>query len=186
MIPKKFKRIFSSEFQFLITGEFKKASTLKKKLQNITNCENKILVLRVKKLINELSEAVEVAKKFCRKRNIPLILNIPDKFSFNADGYHLSSNEIECDHFTPEKIIGVSCHTEDEVKKATLRNYDYIFLSPVVRKNGVSGMGWQAFLSIKDKYPDKIIVPLGGINESNTMQNSFAGISHWWDPQKSQ
>jgi hypothetical protein len=47
-------------------------------------------------------------------------------------------------------------------------------------------MGWQAFLSIKDKYPDKIIVPLGGINESNTMQNSFAGISHWWDPQKSQ
>ena len=59
----------------------------------------------------------------------------------------------------------------------------YAFLSPVIRKNGIDGMGWDSFFVLKDKYPQITIVPLGGINESNAIVEAFAGISHWWNHQ---
>ena len=39
------------------------------------------------------------------------------------------------------------------------------------------------FLKLKNEFLSLKIIPLGGINESNSMHNSYAGISHWWDHQ---
>ena len=60
---------------------------------------------------------------------------------------------------------------------------DYAFLSPVISKGDSKVLGWNKFLKLKNEFLSLKIIPLGGINESNSMHNSYAGISHWWDHQ---
>lgn len=184
MIPAKWQDTFAKDPQILITGEFKKQLTFKQKLKNSLIINNKIMILRIKEDREDLHEICEIAQKFCKKHKIPFILNTPNKDSFNADGIHLTS--LELNKTAPvNKILGISCHSEEEIQQAIRLKPDYILLSPVVRKGSSAGFGWDKFYEITSKFPNSNIIPLGGINESNAMQESFAGISHWWHLQKS-
>ena len=168
---------------FLITGEFKKISTLKKKLLNTKRFNKKILILRIKEDTDQLDEIILEIKKFCKKENLPMLLNSPNKFSYKAKGYHLTSKEIYEYKNSKNLVLGASCHSEQDIIQAIDIGCSYAFLSPVIRKNGIEGMGWDSFFALKDKYPQITIVPLGGINESNAIVEAFAGISHWWNHQ---
>ena len=184
MIQDKWTNTLNSEPLFLITGEFKKISTLKNKLKNALFYKHKVLVLRVKNNEADIDQALSVTTKFCKKNNIPLILNIPNKFKLKADGYHLQAKELnDRISFLPNKILGASCHNRQELLLAKELGCDYVFLSPILKKNGSATLGWERFFELKNDFPDMNIIPLGGMSEKNSMQNSFAGISHWWDLQ---
>ena len=184
MIPDKWINIFNSDPIFLITGHFTKISTLKNKLNRSLTYRKKVLVLRISNNYIDVDKAVNIATKFCKKNNIPLILNTPNKFDFNADGYHLRAKELESkDIPISKKIIGASCHNREELLMAKKLGCDYAFLSPVISKGDSKVLGWNKFLKLKNEFLSLKIIPLGGINESNSMHNSYAGISHWWDHQ---
>ena len=184
MISNKWSKTFNSKPIFLITGNFTKISTFRKKLKNALFFKNKVLVLRIKNSDVDIDEAFSISKKFCKKNSIPLILNIQNKFNLKADGYHLQAKELKKKYFhTPNMIIGASCHNEEELLAAKKLGCDYIFLSPVVKKNDFRALGWETFFKLKNSFPELKIIPLGGVNEKNSMQDSYAGISHWWDLQ---
>ena len=94
---------------FLITGKFKKISTLKSKLKNSLLYKHKVLILRIPSADVDIDEVLHVIRKFCKKNNIPLILNIPDKFKYKADGYHLQASELNKKlSISTNKILGAS------------------------------------------------------------------------------
>ena len=182
MIPTKWTKTLNSNPIFLITGEFKKISTLKNKLKNALLYEHKVLILRIKNTEVDIDATLNVTTKFCKKNNIPLLLNIPNKFNLKADGYHLQAKELYED-FPPvsNKIIGASCHNAKEISLALKLGCDYVLLSPIVKKYESEPLGWDNFFKLKNDFPEIKIIPLGGVNERNSMQDSYAGISHWWD-----
>lgn len=182
MIPNKWSKTLNSNPIFLITGEFKKTSTLKNKLKNTLFYKHKVLILRIKNHEVDIDEALNIATKFCRKNNIPLILNVPNKFNLKADGYHLQAKELNEEYsLAPNKILGASCHSKEEILLAKKLGCDYIFLSPIIKKDHFKSLGWDNFFKLKNDFPEMKIIPLGGVSEKNSMQDSFAGISHWWD-----
>ena len=169
---------------FLITGKFKKITTLKKKLKNSLFYKHKVLVLRIKSPDLDINEILSVVRKFCKKNNIPLILNIPDKLNYKADGYHLQASELNKKiSISPNKILGASCHNREEILLAKELGCNYVFLSPIIKKYNSDPIGWNNFFKLRDEFSEMAVIPLGGVNEKNAMQESFAGISHWWDLQ---
>ena len=184
MIPTKWTKTLNSNPIFLITGEFKKISTLKNKLKNALFYEHKVIVLRIKNNEVDIDEALNITTRFSKKNNIPLILNTPNKFDFQADGYHLQAKELNGKYsLAPNKILGASCHNREEVLLAKELGCDYVFLSPIIKKYDSEPLGWDNFFEIKNDFSEIKVIPLGGINEKNSMEDSFAGISHWWDLQ---
>jgi len=184
LIPNKWSETLNSNPIFLITGEFKKISTLKNKLKNALFYKYKVLILRIKNNEVDIDEALNIATKFCKKNNIPLILNVPNKFNFKADGYHLQAKELnEKYSLASNKILGASCHNKEEILLAKELGCDYVFISPIIKKDGSEPLGWDNFFEIKNDFSEIKVIPLGGISEKNSMEDSFAGISHWWDLQ---
>ncbi len=184
MIPSKWSKTLNSNPIFLITGEFRKISTLKNKLKNSLFYKHKVIVLRTSNNEVDIDEAINITAKFCKKNNIPLILNVPNKFNFQADGYHLQANELNEEYsLAHNKILGASCHNKEEILLAKELGCDYVFLSPIIKKYDSEPLGWDNFFEIKNIFPEIKVIPLGGISEKNSMQDSFAGISHWWDLQ---
>tara|TARA_Y100001935_G_scaffold253154_1_gene258627 strand:+ start:9849 stop:10394 length:546 start_codon:yes stop_codon:yes gene_type:complete len=169
---------------FLITGKFKKISTLKSKLKNSLLYKHKVLILRIQSADVDIDEVLHVVRKFCKKNNIPLILNIPDKFKYKADGYHLQASELNKKlSISTNKILGASCHNREEILLAKELGCNYVFLSPIIKKYDSDPIGWNNFFKLRDEFSEIAVIPLGGVNEKNAMQESFAGISHWWDLQ---
>tara|TARA_B100000214_G_scaffold97146_1_gene67547 strand:- start:15 stop:575 length:561 start_codon:yes stop_codon:yes gene_type:complete len=184
LIENRWAETLISKTIFLITGEFKKISTLKSKLKNSLFYKHKILILRIKSTDVDIDKILHVVRKFCKKNNIPLILNIPDKFKYKADGYHLQAAELNKKlSVSPNKILGASCHNKKEIVLAKELGCNYVFLSPIIKKYGSVPIGWNNFFKLRDEFSEMPVIPLGGVNEKNSMQESFAGISHWWDLQ---
>jgi hypothetical protein len=77
LIPSKWSKTLNSNPIFLITGEFRKISTLKNKLKNSLFYKHKVIVLRTSNNEVDIDEAINITAKFCKKNNIPLILNVP-------------------------------------------------------------------------------------------------------------
>ena len=69
MIPTKWTKTLNSNPIFLITGEFKKISTLKNKLKNALFYKHKILILRIKNNEVDIDEALNIATKFCKNNS---------------------------------------------------------------------------------------------------------------------
>lgn len=111
-----------------------------------------------------------------------------------ASGVHLRSNDIspqdvfevyrKCGADTPVRekpaapIIGVSCHTVDEVAKAAASHATFAVFGPVFGKNGASPTGLAALSeACRHKIP---VLALGGITLENAdpcLQAGAAGIA---------
>ena len=104
MIPDKWRKKFSSQPVFLISGQFHKALTFKRKLKNALHFNNPILIIRFDGSQDNTVQLTELARKFCKKYELPLILNTPNKYTAKCDGIHLKSNELEAPIKT-DKII---------------------------------------------------------------------------------
>lgn len=116
--------------------------------------------------------------------NIPLIVNdnIELALQINASGVHLGQTdgdpELARQRLGPDKIIGVSIDTEDNLIKANHLPIDYVGVGaifPTTSKPNITtvwGTSGLNALSHQSKHP---IIGIGGINESNALEVLTSG-----------
>ena len=86
------------------------------------------------------------------------------------------------------KFFGISCHDEEDIKKAESLEADYIFLSPVNKTSSHQNqnpLGWKKFseLAQETKLPVFALGGLGKEDLSEAEKNGaygIAGISKFW------
>jgi len=108
-----------------------------------------------------------------------------------AHGVHLRSDDVSvaavrsvCEQAgRPEMLIGVSCHTIEEVARAHKDSADYILFAPIFGKGPSPGIGLRPlrmacdFASVKPSVP---VFALGGItveNAAECIENGSAGVA---------
>jgi thiamine-phosphate pyrophosphorylase len=84
----------------------------------------------------------------------------------NAKGVHLNSQQFSQIQYAQSlnlKVI-ISCHCEDDIKKAIKHDLDYITYSPIFNTpNKGQAKGLEHLMYIQNKYPKVKIFALGGI-----------------------
>lgn len=107
-----------------------------------------------------------------------------------ADGIHLRSTDVspvdvqaawqECDVLVLPKVpvIGVSCHSADEVKNAELSGASFAVFAPVFEKKDAPASRPAGLLQLQEACKAKIpVLALGGITLENAKQCLKAGAS---------
>ena len=138
---------------------------------------------------NELS----LEEKVCQQDHICLILNsfhgkeLVNKFS----GFHLTNKDAKKENRRPinkDKLLGISCHSEDDILKAESLEPDYIFLSPIKETSShkdLNGLGWLKF-SQWTRTTNLPTYALGGLGMEDLKEAEsygaygIAGISNFW------
>lgn len=181
--------------QYMITGPFIDKEEACNKLTAALESGVKMCQLRVKHLDDSsFTELANMAIDICHRHNASLILNgeveLLDRFP-SADGVQLSSDKIYRYKKRPvakNKWLGVSTHTDEDIKQALMVGADFILLSPIHETNshpGVSGIGWQAFYKKVKNIPVPVYA-LGGMQTEDTMTaienggQGIAAISSLW------
>ncbi len=136
-------------------------------------------------------------QQLCQQFAARLILNIPNALEYLSlvEGIHLTSKNIyRIDNNTitkiqqQTKIVGASCHNEQDIQRANNLHLDYIFVSPVAKTSShpdAITLGWDGFemLQQQAKMP---VYALGGMQKKESSQAQqygawgIAGISALW------
>ena len=170
--------------KYMITGTFSGKSDAIQKLSRALESGIELCQLRAKGLeSNEFSDIAESAISLCHQKGAKLLLNgkidLLAKFP-EADGIQLASNLIYDFKMRPiakNKLLGVSTHTDEDIKQALKIDADFILLSPVKETSshpGVAGMGWKAFA----EKVESITVPvyaLGGMQAEDVEMAKLKG-----------
>ncbi|KAF8629428.1 hypothetical protein AX15_003475 [Amanita polypyramis BW_CC] len=151
-----------------------------------------VTVVQIREKNAETSEFLQIAassKSLCDKYNIPLIINdrIDIALAVRAHGVHLGQTDmpiaIARRLLPPGTVIGVSCNTVDQVKRAVEDGADYIGIgsiwktvtkkltNPVV---GVRGVG--EMLEVLDGTKVKAVA-IGGIKSTNLLRTLYGSVS---------
>ena len=184
--------------KYLITGGFDSVEECCTRLQAaITEHEIEIVQfrchnMRLEDLIGYIALGRSLAK-LCRQHKVAFLLNAPPDFlsHINADGVHLTSSEARLHKSRPidlNKILGISCHNEEELILAKRLNPDYVILSPVKKTethvNAVP-LGWPTFQKLTDSTPFPVFA-LGGMTTADMDDalsmgaQGIAAIREWW------
>lgn len=128
-------------------------------------------------------------KKFCKKKNLKLILsnNIKLALNLNLDGAYIPSFNKSMSHLNyslHKSFITIgSAHNIKEIRIKERQEVDQIVLSSLFKKNK-NYLGLYRFKTLKNLTKKNVIV-LGGITKKNQKKiklvncNSFAGISYF-------
>ena len=121
--------------------------------------------------------------------NVPLIINdrIDIALAVDADGVHVGQNDMHYNMvkylWPPEKIVGISAETREDVFEANAWQLSYLAASPLFSTPsktdteepwGMEGLKW---MSQNSRHP---LVVIGGLNEKNTaeaLRNGANGIA---------
>lgn len=119
-------------------------------------------------------EAIEI-KAICNRHQIPLIINDNVELAarIDADGVHVGQSDAECAYarkvLGPDKIIGVTAKTPEQVDKAIAAGADYLGSGAVFgssTKLDALPMTPEFFQSICE-HSSIPVVAIGGINKDN-------------------
>ncbi len=154
----------------------------------------RLVQLRAKSLAQtEFFLLAEAALKLCRGYGARLLLNAaPDWVEqLAADGVHLTSKQLsdlnerplDCDY-----LIGASCHSADDLARASALGLDFAVLSPVLPTAShpdAQPLGWRQFGVLVEaaKLP---VYALGGMRQGMLDEaqgngaQGIAGISGFW------
>jgi 8-oxo-dGTP diphosphatase len=94
---------------------------------------------------------------------VPLLVHGDAKLAteLGADGVHFSSRQSVV--HAEKLLVGVSCHSRDELQRAVQQQADYALLSPVLRTPGKGAtLGWSAFYDLVESSPIPVFA-LGGV-----------------------
>ena len=100
--------------------------------------------------------------------------------ALSADGVHLRSDDLAaCDARAvsanrSQLVVGVSCHTTDEVRAAWSHGADFAVFAPVFEKQGRPGRGLKALREACSAVPN-FVFALGGVTVDNASECSAAG-----------
>ena len=154
----------------------------------------RLVQLRAKSLSqSEFCVLAKSALKLCRKHKARLLLNAAPELveDLDADGVHLTSqrlSELKERPLGRNRLIGVSCHSADDLKRASELELDFAVLSPVLPTKShlnAQPLGWQQFSELIEvaRLP---VYALGGMQQDmlGTAQShgaqGIAGISGLW------
>ena len=164
-------------------------------IKNLKRDGLNLFLYRRKELYKSVIEAeLSLITKLCLDQKIHLILNSyhAQETKNNFSGIHLTSLDLrkeEGNSFKRDNLLGISCHSEEDIIKAESLKADYIFLSPIKETTShqeIEGIGWEKFsyLSNKTNLPT---YALGGLKrEDLKVAESYgaygvAGINNFWN-----
>ncbi|KAK2464320.1 hypothetical protein APHAL10511_003777 [Amanita phalloides] len=151
-----------------------------------------LTVVQIREKDVETSDFLQIAtasKSLCDKYNIPLIVNdrIDIALAVNANGVHLGQTDmpvsIARQLLPPGTVVGVSCNTVEQVRRAVKDGADYVGIgaiwptttkkltSPII---GVRGVG--PMLDVLAGTGVKA-VGIGGIKTSNLLRTLYGSVS---------
>lgn len=120
----------------------------------------------------------------CKKFRVPFIINdnVELALKIDADGIHVGQDDAPLTEIRPlfqNKIIGVSVHNEEEMKKAVSGGADYVGIGPIYQtKSKVDAKkpaGVTFLQQAREIYNDFPIVGIGGITVNNAKEVLQAG-----------
>ncbi|KAL0422267.1 UNVERIFIED_CONTAM: Thiamine biosynthetic bifunctional enzyme, chloroplastic [Sesamum latifolium] len=129
-------------------------------------------------------EAAKTCVEICRSHGVPLLINdrIDIALACDADGVHVGQSDMPArvarTILGPDKIIGVSCKTPEQAKKAWIDGADYIGCGGVyptnTKENNVTvGLDGLKTVCLESKLP---VVAIGGIGISNVRPVMELGV----------
>ena len=125
-------------------------------------------------------------RKITEKNSVLFIINddIDITMAVNADGVHLGQDDVGCVRarqlLGPDKIIGISCHSLEDVLTAQKKGATYANVGPIFEtetKNvSVKPLGLETFAKIVSEV-DLPLTVMGGIHEENLFSVLAAGAT---------
>ena len=129
----------------------------------------------------------------CQEYGVRLILNAAPSIldQVNVDGVHLTATEAKYHTTRPisrDRLLGVSCHSAEELHQARLLEPDYVLLSPIketATHPGAEPLGWTLFRALSDQTAFPVFA-LGGMEEQDFHEaighgaQGIAAIRAWW------
>ncbi|KAF8639513.1 hypothetical protein AX17_001418 [Amanita inopinata Kibby_2008] len=152
-----------------------------------------VTVIQIREKHAETSDFLQIAqstKSLCDRYNIPLIINdrIDIALAVHAHGVHLGQTDMPVSFarqlLPAGTVIGVSCNTVEQVRRAVKDDADYVGIgavwatttkkltNPVI---GVRGVG--AMLEVLDGMKTKAVA-IGGIKTNNLLRTLHGSVSH--------
>ena len=123
-------------------------------------------------------------RTICKENGIPFFVNddIDLVNMLEVDGIHVGQDDHHADKLRemyPEKIIGLSISTIEELNNSPISHVDYIGAGPmfptVTKENAKKVAGPEWITTIKNTYPSMPVVGIGGINHQNAATVLKAG-----------
>ena len=133
---------------------------------------------------DELLRFAKKCRDLCRRYNVPFIVNdhIELALKIDTDGVHVGQDDSKLSEVRtlfPQKIVGVSVHTMEELEVAIRGRADYVGIGPIYEtfsKLDAKQPAGVTFLERARKaYPTFPIVAIGGISEKNAQPVLSAG-----------
>ncbi|KGP70854.1 thiamine phosphate synthase [Pontibacillus yanchengensis] len=131
-------------------------------------------------------ELARSLQKVCRNNNIPFIVNDDLELAslLQADGIHVGQEDTPIDTVVDNFVgnyIGLSVHTKEEAKMASIEQIDYIGVGPIfstsTKKDAKQPSGIETIQSIRDADISIPMVGIGGIGEKNAESVIRAGAN---------
>lgn len=125
-------------------------------------------------------------QKLCAAYQVPFIINddVDLALKLNTDGIHVGQNDLAISSFREQargKIIGVSVHDADDMKKAIGDGADYVGIGPIyktqTKKDAQPPTGLAVLETIRKQYRKFPIVAIGGITGDNAVRVRSAGAN---------
>ncbi|MGQ1890608.1 thiamine phosphate synthase [Thermophagus sp. OGC60D27] len=133
----------------------------------------------------EFIQEVMSVKKILQRHKLPLIVNdrVDIALATDADGVHLGQNDMPWQMarqmLGPDKIIGLSVESMDQLEEANRADIDYIGISPVfttpTKKELEKGLGLQGTADIA-RHSSHPSVAIGGIHQGNAHEVMATGV----------
>jgi 8-oxo-dGTP diphosphatase len=170
--------------RYLITGEDPAdANDFLLRLENALKRQIELVQLRAHGLDDSAYGALlDQVKPLCQDYTAKLLLNRPENcgaWMQAADGIHLPAHQLMALSERPlgGGLVGASCHSREELQRASELKLDYVLLSPVkptASHPGAVGLGWNGFTSLVERV-NLPVYALGGMNASLLSQVKAAG-----------
>lgn len=134
-------------------------------------------------------EYISFARKcqaLCQRYHTPFIVNDDVRLALilNADGVHVGQNDGNLEGIREKigakKILGVSCHSIEEITQAIIIGANYAGVGPVFstssKADAQSPRGVLWLENLRKQHPDFPLVAIGGINLASIPAIFAAGI----------
>ena len=165
-------------------------TTFKEKLEEVLSSKRVDMACFRDKVSSNYEELAKIFIDTCKKFNIKQIIlneNLELAIKLNC-GIHLTSKQFDKIKLAKDANLFtiISCHNEEDIKKAIQNNADTITYSPIFETpNKGKAKGVEELKEVNEKYSIKIIALGGIIDESHIDQikacklNGFASIRYF-------
>jgi len=140
-----------------------------------------LIQIREKNLLkSELETLIVRIKKIVQHTNVRILINssIDLAYEYELDGVHLNSKQLhELRYFPKDLLVGVSCHSENDLKMAEEKNVDFAVLGSVKKTlthPDIEPIGWVKF----KKFVNNSNIPIysiGGMTKKDILSSFECG-----------